>query len=106
MRLYNTTSSVPARQTLTHQWLCAHNVDLTPRAVVAAARARLRSLPPPCRRRAFGCQSEDMNHLQSLEGAERRIASIVAWRAVRDEIKAAFESVRAACASAFGIIVA
>ena len=25
-----------------------------------------------------------MNHLQSLDGVERRIASIVAWRAVRE----------------------
>jgi pimeloyl-ACP methyl ester carboxylesterase len=35
-----------------------------------------------------------MNHLQSLAGDERRIPSVVAWRAVRSEIQQAFESVR------------
>jgi hypothetical protein len=35
-----------------------------------------------------------MNHLQSLDGEERRIPSVVAWRAVRSEIQQAFVSVR------------
>ena len=35
-----------------------------------------------------------MNHLESLDGKERRIPTVVAWRAVRQEIQAAFESVR------------